>query len=381
MAISLAFYMILRKFGWLTDLFKAPGTSGAFLNKGASSYSAVKTIINSTAYYYEKLLCPWNLNIIPDIPSGWEYSLLFVLPFILLFFLIIKRNFFAAFWLLWLGFTLLPSLSIAISQIAAPIGERYMYLPSAGLCFLLVMLLYPAVETPAPSGCNRCFTGQLKLALLVVICLTYALLTYNRLSDWRSDFALWQDAAGKNPRSVITKTNYGIALLRERNFNEAERQFSAALNLKQLSHEKKSIVLNSLSIIAIERKDYHKAETLLFESINENPRNVGSYNNLGYLYMKLGSVTDDFATKEPLILKAIEVFNESLKFASEVKEINFNLGLCYLELNDFQRSKAHFDAVIQKDPNSDLGVKSIKFTVYLEMKKKQFESGISPLIK
>ncbi|MEO5357002.1 MAG: hypothetical protein H7844_06870 [Nitrospirae bacterium YQR-1] len=377
MAATLVVYMFLRKFVWLKDLLKTPGTSGAFLVKNTSPYSAVETLINSTAYYYEKLLLPLNLSIIPEVPTSWAYPVLFILPLILLVFLIIRRNFLAAFWLLWLGLTLMPSLAIAVSQIAAPIGERYLYLPSAGLCFLLVMLLYPPLEHSTGSGSNRPLTGQ--LALLVVICLTYALLTYNRLSDWSSDFTIWQDAAEKNPRSDITKTNYGIALLRQQKFNEAERQFQDALNLKHLSHEKKSIVLNSLSIIEIERKNYHRAETLLFESINENPHNVGSYNNLGYLYMKLGSQADDFAAKEPLILKAVEVFNESLKYAKEIKEINFNLGLCYLELNDFQRSKAYFDAVIQKDPASDLAQKSINLTVYLEMKKKQLQDrGILP---
>ncbi|MBF0464397.1 MAG: hypothetical protein HQK88_08375 [Nitrospirae bacterium] len=381
-AISLTFYMCLRGFGWLMELFKAPGTSGAFLSKNASSYSAVKNIISAASYYYEKLLCPWNLNIIPELPSGTGYYVLFMIPVILLVFLAVKRNgvgasprFFAGFWLLWIMITLLPSLTIAVSQIAAPIGERYLYLPSAGFCVLLVMVLYPAHKNSAEGGVNR----KLRLSLLFVIALTYALLTHDRLLDWHSDFALWQDAAKKNPHSVITKTNYGIALIREHNFAEAGKQLTEALSFKQLSREKKSIVLNSLGLVEMDKKNYERAESLFIDSLKENSGNLGSYNNLGYLYMKTASqISNDPARKEQLTRRAIEVFKESLKYATEIKEINFNLGLCYLELNDFKNSNAYFDAVIEKDPNSELAQKSINFKLYMEMRKRNMDNKNSP---
>ncbi|MBF0465465.1 MAG: hypothetical protein HQK88_11880 [Nitrospirae bacterium] len=363
--LSLGVYVFLRKLAWLSDLFKTPGDSGAFLNKEAFSFATIGNLINAASYYYEKLLCPWNLNIIPEMPSGPGYFILFILPCVLLAFFILKRNFFCGFWLLWIIVSMVPSLMITISQIAEPLGERYMYIPSVGLSFLIVMLLKPEKQHLT----DTLLTHHLRIAIIVTLCITYALLTYNRLYDWRSDFALWQDAAKKNPHSAATKTNYGLALLSAENYDAAERQFSEALALKNLTHENKSMLLNSMALVAINKKNYERAEALLYNSLRENIRNVASYHTLGYLYMQAGSqITNDPVKRKAFFQKAIKAFEESEKFIPGVSDVNFNLALCYLELGDFKRSKANFDAVIQRAPNSGLAQKSVAFLSYIERK-------------
>ncbi|QWR76423.1 hypothetical protein [Candidatus Magnetomonas plexicatena] len=365
MASSLGLYVCLRKLVWLSDLFKTPGASGAFLKKEVLSFASVKNLIYAVSYYYEKLLLPWNLNIIPEMPSGQAYLVLFILPILLLVFFVLRRDFFSGFWLFWLIAFLLPSLTIAVSQVAEPIGERYMYLPSVGLSFLLMMLFK---LKPQNVGLKR----QIRLAIIFVICLAYAILTYNRLFDWRSDFTLWQAAAKQNPHSAATKTNYGLALLSVQNYDEAQRQFSEVLTLKNLTHDSKSMLFNAMALVAINKKNYEKAELLLYDSLRENIRNVASYHTLGFLYMQSGSqVTNDPAKRRTFFLKAIQTFEESLKFVPDVMEVNFNMALCYLDLGDLKRSKGYFDAVIQRSPDSELAQKSGAFLSYIERKEGQ----------
>ena len=98
-----------------------------------------------------------------------------------------------SFLLLWIAFTLAPSLVIVLKIPFAPVAERYLYLPSVGYCLLLG---YGAVRLFSGLT-SRKARALVAVAVVVLLCVGAAA-TVRRNAVWRSNLTLWQDTAARN---------------------------------------------------------------------------------------------------------------------------------------------------------------------------------------
>lgn len=106
-----------------------------------------------------------------------------------------------------------------------PFAERYLYLPSVGFAWLLVL------------GAHRIAAGRPRwtpavIAAGALLFTVYAFGTVTRQAAWASDRTLWADAAAKSPDAAVPHYNLAIALQGEGRLPEAEQSFLSALRIQ-----------------------------------------------------------------------------------------------------------------------------------------------------
>lgn len=367
----LATYFIFRGSG----VIKAVATSNAkesFFVSGLSLQNCFKILVNGTGYYFEKLVFPFHLNLLPQIPDNTLYLLVVLLPFIFSIFLYITGRKPEVVLIGWVIITLMPSLSILYSQMAAPIGERYLYLPSVGFCILLSVLLF------------RIKNRQLLLVSASIILLIYSFSTFERLQVWKDEVTLWEDTARKNnnsdPNTVTAHTNYGAALARSGKYEEAREPLFFALKQKKISFPQAANILNLLGMIELNTKNYTKAEEYLASSLKANPKNSETYNNLGFLYsILMNEPATDVKRKNELYENAMKNFHKALSISPSFLQPKYNLGICYMQRGDFDNAEKYLNAVVESDPQGMFAQKAALFLVFIDLTKKKISQGQIPI--
>ncbi len=126
-----------------------------------------------------------------------------------------------AFCLGWIWLALSP-VSDAI-PIYNPMAERYLYFVSAGACWAMAW----AIEAASPRRSDQ--AGRAPRAFLLALLVgSYAMITWNRNRDWRSDAALWSRIYYDNARIHY---NLGLIAQRQGDLDRAVRQYHKATEL------------------------------------------------------------------------------------------------------------------------------------------------------
>ena len=129
-----------------------------------------------------------------------------------------------SFSILWIGATLAPVLN-ARWMPASVFAERYLYLPSAGFCWLVGWAAVRAWENAAwPIFLRRCV--PVALALAGCAC---AIATVERNRDWRSGGAFYQSVLQTAPDSSLMRSNFGSIEFNTGDAAGAEREWIQAL--------------------------------------------------------------------------------------------------------------------------------------------------------
>lgn len=133
------------------------------------------------------------------------------------------------FWFLWTLFMFLPNSNIVPLQTF--FADRYLYLPIIGMtaCLFLLVEKYGMALLTARFSRQQLHRGATVAASLAI--LTGFGLSWQRIDVWKNDLSLWADTATKSPGIYNARLNYGVALEKARRFEEAEREFSAAVRI------------------------------------------------------------------------------------------------------------------------------------------------------
>lgn len=350
-------YFLFRQNVVIKMISASPGSANAFFSSGISWNNFLPLLAGSSGYYFEKLVLPFNLNLMPEIPVNPLYFLISLLPFVLGGFFYFSRLRLEVFLLIWVIGTLLPSLSIVFSQIAAPLGERYLYLPSAGFAILSGLIL------------TRIKNKKVFWISVLSIFVVFGVLTFERLKAWENDTVLWEDTVGKNPISVTAHTNYGRALLEGKELEKAKRELLTALGQKKIMPEQASTILYLLGTVEMTGKNYEKAEAHYKDALKNDPRNVYAYNNLGLLYLRMSESPDANGRGKELVDDAISNLKEALTIYPNLIQAKFNLGLCYLKQRDYDNAERSFYSVIESDPSGNMSNDAQKLLFLIELQK------------
>jgi tetratricopeptide (TPR) repeat protein len=356
-------YFLFRQTVVIKMLSASPGSANAFFSSGISLKNFLPFLAGSSGYYFEKLILPFNLNLMPGIPHNPIYFLIALLPFVLggfFYFLRLRLEFFL---LIWIIATLLPSLSIVFSQIAAPLGERYLYLPSAGFAILSGLILTKIK--------NKKVFWISVLSILIV----FGVLTFERLKVWKNDIVLWEDTVRKNPNSITALTNYGRALLEGKEPEKAKGELLVALGQEKIMPEQASTILYLLGTAEMTGKNYEKAEAHFKDAIKNNPRNAVAYNNLGILYLRMSESPDARGRENQVVDEAIRNLKEALAISPNLLQAKFNLGLCYLKQRDFDNAERSFYSVIESDPFGNLSRDAQQLLFLIELEKQNLQKS------
>ncbi len=222
----------------------------------------------------------------------------------------------------WFLLLLAPSSSF-IPVVTQTMAEHRVYLPLAALVVAAVLLGHRALGGRAAAG-----LGLAAIALLIG--------TVARNRVYRSEAALWADAAAKHPANARAHNNLGQALFRAGDVAGAIASYDRALALQSSypeTHYNRGVALARQRRMPEAIVSYEAALRL-------DPRYPEVHNNLGNALAQSGRAAD-----------ALGHFESALGVRPDFAEAQNNLGNALLQLGRTTEAAGRFERALALKPN------------------------------
>jgi len=245
--------------------------------------SRVLNAIYSYGAYMQKTVWPAGLSIFYPLKASiptWQValSLILLLSIALLCMAGFRKYPYLAIGWLWYLVTLIPVIGL-IQVGEQAMADRYTYLPSIGL---FIMLSWGAADIAEkfrlPNRTVSLFAGALMLLL--------AALTFRQTGYWHDSVALFSHALAVTNRNCLAHNNLGAALMRNRDYQAALRQFNDSLDINPSDSD----VWTNAGIIYCSTGRYREAEKALLQALALNPDNALAREYLALAYIFRGDM-------------------------------------------------------------------------------------------
>jgi len=211
-------------------------------------------------FYLEKLILPTNLSAMYPFPETIAWlSPEFLMPILLFSFFILvvlfsleeTSNLYFGFFFFF--FTIIPSLILTTSGSTVAAADRYMYLPSIGLIYLLAVGFHYIYNKISWHQILK----KIILSLLILSMVTsFSYAAYTRSLIWGNSEMLYLDTLSKYPNAIEANYNLGV-IYEERGMTEpAIKRYKKAISL----NENHFMANNKLKKILDEQKRIEKEE-------------------------------------------------------------------------------------------------------------------------
>jgi protein O-mannosyl-transferase len=243
-----------------------------------------------------------------------------------------KRERAASFGILWFLVTLAPVLN-ARWMAANVFAERYLYLPSVGICWLGgwgVGRLSAGASGTGPVARRAIVAAAFALGALCCV----RILARNR--DWRDDIRLYTVTLAASPDAYPIRNNLGTVYWHLGNVRAAEREWKEALPF----NPQNAIVLNNLGLICAQEKRYDDAIEYFRQATRLKPNYTDPHLNLGSAYAETGRA---------------EAAGLQLRAAVALSPLNTRarneLGKLYLDAGRLGEAEEQFRRSVESEPN------------------------------
>jgi len=229
---KIPFFLLSLTFGIIA--LYAQKSAAAF--PGTPNYHFIETLVLATyniSVYFAKLILPLNLSTFYPLPDKVANHLptiywLFVPVVLILFGTIIfwwKKKRGLVFGLLFFLVNVVLILQL-IPVGGARIADRYMYIPSIGFFFLLVM----GIDCLRERYLNqKKLVYRMLIVLFVCWAVTLSVLTFQRAKIWNNSLVLWTDVLQKFPGTQRALINRGNALFDIGRYQESIKDYNIVL--------------------------------------------------------------------------------------------------------------------------------------------------------
>jgi len=255
--------------------------------RGLSSGAVFLGALSLVGRYLWKMIWPVRLcayYVYPaDVASLLPWSLAGLLGLGLctgLFFLLWKVDRRVSFGLVWFLVTLAPVLN-ARWMPANTFTERYLYLPSAGFCWIAGWAGVRAWRRLSTRGSRWRWALAGGLSALGALCV---LRIVTRNLDWKDDVTFYSRTLQASPTAYYMYNNLGAVYWKQDNVAAAEEQWRKA---EELSPENE-LVLNNLGLVAYRQKRYAEAEAYFLRALRTKADYSDAHLHLGQTYEKMG---------------------------------------------------------------------------------------------
>jgi tetratricopeptide (TPR) repeat protein len=291
-------------------------------------------------FYLAKTLVPIHLSAFYPYPYNISlYSPTFFLPLILLLALAtgvwISRRYTRTviFGNLFFCITLLPVLKIIpIGETAA--ADRYMYIPSIGLFYLVGLAGHRLFVRE--TRWKRVKRGSLGLGLSTLL-VVFSVLTWQRCNVWQDSETLWRDVLAKYPEVLFAHYNLGN-FYREKNLLDAAiAEYKEALAVRPNDAQGH----NNLGLVYAAKGQVDAAITEYKEALAVRPNHVQAHNNLGAAYAAKGQIEE-----------AIAEYKAALAINPNSVSARANLGEAYRRKGLLDAAVAEYQQVLVLNPRN-----------------------------
>jgi tetratricopeptide (TPR) repeat protein len=322
------------------------------LSSGSShplaGYQVILSACALVGQYFGEFLWPIDLRVfcpfrppLAVVDAAVLGGLLASAVFFALFFFLWRRARPVSFGLVWALLTLALVLN-ARWMPAAAFEERYLYLPSVGLCWVagwgcLKLRAWASARSAQWNSVLAAAAG-----VLVIIC-WLRIVTRNRV--WRDNFTLYTTTLAACPEAYYVRRDLGSLYWENGDAESAEREWREALK----TAPRYSLASSSLGLVYRKKQDYAQAIALFRRALELDPRNAEAHMFLGVTYME----THSLELAEPEIRAAVSLFPSNY-------EARNALGKLYLEEGRRAEAEEQFRRSVEIEPNlmgySNLGV-------------------------
>lgn len=289
------------------------------------------------AAYIGKLLLPVNLNafhvfhpVTSVLESRSVIALIVTILFLFAVAVVLRRDRLSYWGLLMFALPLLPALYIpGLGE--NTFAERYLYLPSVGLSFIIAAALLRIDQGAAPLA-------QPAAVVLCLIIVSGAAATIKRNAVWKDEFSLWTDTVGKSPDGIIPRNYLGSVLFTRGETEAAIAQFRAVVAMNPddaESHNNLAVALKKKGLFAGAIPEYKRAIAL-------NPKQPDFHSNLGNAYRDSGLFDEAFAE-----------YDRALAMRPNDADLHNDMGIAYIKKGDINKAIEHLSEAVRLDPSND----------------------------
>lgn len=162
------------------------------------------------------------------------------------------------------------------------------------------------------------------------------------------------DSSDKASKTLLELCE-GIQEMQKGGYQSAAGHFQTALKLDSTNADAKRLLNKCESKVLMDEKNYSAATTALLAVIQDEPKDVSAYKNLGFIYFQ----QKDFK-------KAVEFWGKAIKIQEDSQTHKF-LGFSYYNLGDFNNAIDHYTksiALETKKPEAEQDKDSLDETYY-----------------
>ena len=186
---------------------------------------------------------------------------------------------FASFAILWFLATLAPVLN-AHWVGANVFTERYLYLPSVGVAWLVGLVAARLWSRAGPRAAQR----RALVVAGIVVGVLFAARIVIRNRDWKDDIVFYSRTLDFSPDAFIILNNLGTVYWDQGAVENAESAWKRSL----AADPSNATVLNNLGMVAGKKKQYDEAVKFFQRAMELRPNSADPHLNLGRVYRVMG---------------------------------------------------------------------------------------------
>jgi len=252
--------------------------------------------------YLRIMVLPVNLKLLYDVPLresffNWQviFSLLLLAAVFIATLLTYRKDKMVFFMSVWFFITILPVSNI-VPMKPTMMAERYLYIPSIGMCLLGGLMFYRIYR----AGSSLSLSPYLNILICVPFIILSAM-TFQRNKLWKDEVTFFAKMSEDAPQHAFSHQNLGDAYRKTGDMDKAITEWQTAIRLYPLHPEAN----NSLANIALMQGDYQEAVHRYRLALKGRPENSESHYNLAMALERLGNTEE-----------AISHYREFIKYAS-----------------------------------------------------------------
>jgi len=302
---------------------------------GKNLLEAVSIWIWTFSFYIQKFFFPFTLIPTYKIPKPivlWSWPYIFALTIFLLFVLVLvkfKTRRWVVFALVYYFASIFFLLRFDASVDLNIVADRFMYLPSMGICMLLGLMSEQFLEILKDKGT---LYHRLGVYFIVLILGGLSLKTISQSRLWKNDMTLWSYVIEQNDKSFVAYNNRGLAYRKSQQYDLALNDYMTAISINPKhfrTYDNRGVLYVYLNKHELALADFNK-------SISIKSNNIYAINNRGVVYGMKGQLDRSLAD-----------FNRALQIDPDYAGSYFNRSQAYYQKKEFPM--AYQDAVKAKD--------------------------------
>jgi len=224
--------------------------------------------------YLINMIYPFHLSVLYDVQSNLVYTALSLGGMAVLVFAgyCFRKQGEVILALCWFLLFLLPVINIVGLNAASYMSDRYAYFSLMGFALAFAFIICKARKEAA-------------IAILLVICITYALIDITRNNYWKDDYAFYSRMIHDSPDMALGYNDLGLYYFKKGDMVNAEKYLTIAATKKDISAR----LLGADAGVFWQADKFDVAEKLLLRQLELEPTNPQPYIMLKMLYDKTGN--------------------------------------------------------------------------------------------